>query len=92
MPYGRTFVKTKVGGILKIVRDTALLVLPNHPSSLGGALIRVLSDMTLANNLRQNGLKHVKQFDWDVIVNKYGELYERLVEVKRLRWEGNSLK
>jgi glycosyltransferase involved in cell wall biosynthesis len=78
MAYGLPIVTTRVGGIPEVVRDAALLVPPGDPSSLADALVRVLTDSTLANNLRVKGLERVKQFDWDNIVKKYEELYAQL--------------
>lgn len=79
MSYGLPIVTTSVGGISEVVDDAALLVPPDNPSSLADAIIRVLTDKALADELSKKGLERVKQFDWDAIVKKYEELYMRMV-------------
>ena len=79
MAYGLPIVTTRVGGIPEVVGAAAFFVPPNDPSALADALIQVLTDRTLAGDLRERGLERVKQFNWDTIVKKYEALYERLV-------------
>lgn len=78
MAYGLPVVTTRVGGIPEVVSDSALLVPPNDPLALANALIQVLDDRALADDLRRKGLERVKQFNWDEIVKRYEKLYEEL--------------
>jgi len=79
MSYGLPIVTTRVGGVPEVVGDAALMVSPNDPLSLADAVIRVLADEALADNLRGKELERVEQFDWDVIVKKYEDLYRGMV-------------
>ena len=79
MAYGLPIVTTRVGGIPEVVGDAAFLVPPNDPSVLADALIQVLNDSALAEELREEGFRRVKRFNWDEIVKKYEELYEGLL-------------
>lgn len=78
MAYGLPIVTTRVGGIPEVVGDTALLVPLNDSLALADALIHILSDDKLAEVLRERSLEHVKQFDWEHIVKKYEDLFERM--------------
>jgi glycosyltransferase involved in cell wall biosynthesis len=78
MACGLPIVTTMVGGIPEVVGDSALLVPPNDPSALADALIQVLTNGRLADNLSKKGLERAKQFDWDILVKKYEKLYEQI--------------
>ena len=80
MAYGRPIVTTRIGGIPSVVKDAALLVPPDDPQALADALIKVLSNKGLADELGRRGLERVKQFDWEITVKKYEKLYESLVQ------------
>jgi glycosyltransferase involved in cell wall biosynthesis len=78
MAYGRPIVTTRVGGIPEVVGDSALLVPPNDSSALANELVHVLCDDKLAEGLRKRSLERVKHFDWEHIVKKYEDLFERM--------------
>ncbi|MCL4518284.1 MAG: glycosyltransferase family 4 protein [Thaumarchaeota archaeon] len=79
MAFGRPIVTTNVGGIPEVIGDAGILVPPNDPDTLAQAIICVLTDRKLALTLRDRGLKRVKRFDWDNLIDEYVELYETLV-------------
>lgn len=78
MAYGRPIVTTKVGGVPEVVGDCAVLVPPDNPDLLAEALIEILTNRERAEELGGRGLERVKRFDWDVIVEKYEQLYMKL--------------
>lgn len=78
MAYGLPIVTTKIGGIPEVVGDSAILVPANDPNALADALIRVLTDRRLAEDLREKSLERVKRFDWDIIIKEYKKVYEQL--------------
>jgi D-inositol-3-phosphate glycosyltransferase len=61
-----------------VVGDSALLVPPNDSSALANELVHVLCDDKFAEGLRKRSLERVKQFDWEHIVKKYEDLFERM--------------
>ena len=72
-------VATSVGGIPRMVEDgaEALLVEPNDPEALAGALRRVLNDSELRKNLsRAARRRQLRDFSLDVVVAKTADLYE----------------
>ncbi len=85
---GRAIVATAAGGTGEIVVDgvTGLLVPVNDPGALARALIRVVGDGDLRRRLGAAGRDHVAAtFGMEQFVAEFGDLYEELAAVKRLR-------
>lgn len=80
MASGKPIVATKAGGIIEVIKGAAVTVPPNDPDLLANALVRVLKNKNLANELAINGLRRVEKFNWDKIVQKYKSLYETLAK------------
>ena len=79
-------VSTNAGGLSEVVFDmeTGLLVERNRSKDLAEAIETVLEDENLRKKITENAYKLVKEnFSVDKMVEKYVELYEQLVEVKR---------
>ncbi|HSQ42194.1 MAG TPA: glycosyltransferase family 4 protein [Fibrobacteraceae bacterium] len=74
-------VASNVGGIPDIVVDgvSGLLVPEKDPQALAQALIRLASDPTLGDKLRQGARKHIEEhFSWEGITTQLMDLYQRL--------------
>ena len=86
---GVPVVSTNVGGIPCIVRDgaTTLLVPPGAPAELAAAVRRVLEDATLAAELRQNGLRDVRQYAWSQVRDQWARVYEAALAGSRIAME-----
>jgi glycosyltransferase involved in cell wall biosynthesis len=69
-------VSTNVGGIPYLLADgdDALLVPPDDPEAMAGAVERILTEPGLAARLSQDGRRKVEQFDWDIILRQWEEL------------------
>jgi len=76
---GRGVVASRVGGIPDVVRDgeTGLLVAPGDPHALADALVRVLSDRTLAKRLGAAAREAAE--DWLVSPEEYARRVRDLV-------------
>lgn len=75
-------VATRVSGLEEVIEHeiTGLLVPPENPEALAGAVIRLLNDEPLRRRLALAGRKKVeKTFDLAVQVPKLVELYRRIV-------------
>jgi glycosyltransferase involved in cell wall biosynthesis len=81
MALGKPIVTTNSGGIMWVAGEAAITVPPNNSSLLANALIRVLTNKDLANELARKGLQRVESFNWNQIVPKYKALYETLAEM-----------
>lgn len=79
---GKPAIGTTVGGIPCAIRDgeTGLLVPPRDPEKLAEAIIRILSDSKLAQQLGQAGYKRVrKELTWEKSAEKTLKVYEGLI-------------
>jgi len=60
--------------------ESGLLVPPGNPEVLADTIIRALIEPDLCSRLANEGRKRViEQFDWEVVVEKYAELYGSLI-------------
>jgi len=75
-------VASDIGGIPEIVKDgeTGLLVPPNEPHALAGAISRVMHDASLASSLRRAGRELLDaKFSQDAMVRNTVAVYHRLI-------------
>lgn len=74
---GCAVIGTSIGGIPDIVEHerSGLLVPPNDPKAAAMAIIKLLNDEKLRNRLRETGKNNAEQLDWQVIAQRYAELY-----------------
>lgn len=77
MASGVPVVSTAVGGVPCIVTHerSALLVPPGQPDAMAQALLRVLSDTTLAERLRAQALSDVQAYTWEAVGPKWAAAY-----------------
>jgi glycosyltransferase involved in cell wall biosynthesis len=76
---GCPVVATRVGGIPGFAKDghDALLVKPDCPEELSGALAPLLGNPGLRARLGESGRRRViKEFDWSVVTNQLISLYQ----------------
>ena len=81
MSCGTPVIGTNTGGIPTIVKNnqTGLLVNERNENELANAIMKILSDRKLSQKLSNNGIKFVKNnYSWDIISNKFDDLYKRL--------------
>jgi glycosyltransferase involved in cell wall biosynthesis len=64
MNYGAPVVCTSIPALLEVAGDAAVLVAPNDPSELAGAITRVAFDQAERERLRAAGAARVAQFSW----------------------------
>lgn len=59
--------------------QNALLVAPEDQEALSRALVRAVTDQTLAATLREGGLATARRFDWGTSAQRHIEIYRELV-------------
>jgi len=82
---GVPVVATKVGGIPEVVRNgmTGILVPEKNSLEISRALIKILSDASLRNDMSQEARHWVSEkFSVEAMVEKISGLYEKMLEVK----------
>jgi glycosyltransferase involved in cell wall biosynthesis len=80
---GLPVVATALGGNLEILKDgtTGLLILPQDPTALATALIKLLSDDKLTARIAAAGHDYVKQnFSFERLVAEMDHLYAKLLK------------
>ncbi len=83
--YKKPVIASNVGGITDIVIDgkTGLLVPEKNSEELAKALEKILSDVSLANRLGEEGYNYVKEkFAWERIIGELKKVYEDAVSKK----------
>lgn len=79
MTYKKPIIGSNVGGIPDVIKDgkSGLLVPPNSPNLLANAIVRVLSDTGLADQLGEGGYRFSQDyFNWDRITDSLIEEYK----------------
>jgi glycosyltransferase involved in cell wall biosynthesis len=82
MNYAVPVIASEIGGITDIVQHerTGLLVPPGDESALAEALTRVLGDSAVARSLGDGGHRLLREtFSWDRIVDRWEDVYARVV-------------
>jgi glycosyltransferase involved in cell wall biosynthesis len=80
MASGLCIVSTNVGGIPYMLKDgyDALLVPPNDPKAMAGALRRLLNEQGLAQKLSSNARKKAEQYDWSKVIPIWEALFNQV--------------
>ena len=87
---GLPVVATSVGGNIELVRDgqEGLLCRVDDECGMAEAIDLLLNDRTLNDHCRSSIPSFVRQFDWPRIVEKYLQLYQRVVADSRMTTGG----
>jgi len=75
MASGTPVITSNVSSLPEVVGDAALLIDPLDPVAIAGAMRLVLMDSVLRENLRQKGLRRVREFSWERSVRRVREIY-----------------
>ena len=77
----RAVIASRVGGVPEIVEDqqTGLLVPPENPEALTGAIVRLLTNIPLRRRLAAAGYERAQDFTWARAVDRYFEVYAQLL-------------
>jgi glycosyltransferase involved in cell wall biosynthesis len=78
MACGAPFVGSNATSIPEVVGDAGILVDPRDPAALADALVRVLEEPGLAEELRRRGLERAREFTWEKTAAAFAELFEEL--------------
>lgn len=79
---GCPVVATKIAGIPYMIEDgeNGLLINTGSVSEISRAVIRILTDNDLRENMIKKARKKAKeQYDWEVITNKFKQIYDKSI-------------
>jgi glycosyltransferase involved in cell wall biosynthesis len=79
MASGAPVITSNVSSLPEVVGDAALLIDPHDPKAIAEAMRRVLMDSDLREDLRQRGLRRVKEFSWERSVRRVREIYDEVL-------------
>ena len=80
MASGRPVVATDVDESFPIKESGAGLVTPIDARAMAEAVIRLLEDEELSQRCSLKGIEYAKRFDWNHMVNRYIELFKKVVD------------
>jgi glycosyltransferase involved in cell wall biosynthesis len=75
---GTPVVTSNTSSLPEIAGNAALLVNPEMPKEISGAIIKILNDDKLSLRLKELGHKQVKKFSWKKAANEYLDLYNSI--------------
>jgi glycosyltransferase involved in cell wall biosynthesis len=78
MACGAPVITSNVSSLPEVVGDAALLVDPYNPDEIAEAIVRVLSDPSLAADLRARGLARAREFSWERSVERTLAIYREV--------------
>ena len=83
---GVPVVTTNVGGVPYIVKDghTALLVHPGSPEAMAAAILRLMGDADLSEQLVNNGQSEVQKYTWQQVWPLLSNVYDQASHARRL--------
>jgi glycosyltransferase involved in cell wall biosynthesis len=79
MASGTPVITSNVSSLPEVVGDAALLIDPMDAAAIAQAMRRVLMDSELREELRQRGLRRVKEFSWERSVRRVREIYDEVL-------------
>jgi len=80
MACGKPVIGTNVGALPEIItNDVGILVEKENPEQLANAIIRLIENRKMRNQMGKNARKRVeKNYSWDVVINQYIQVYEEM--------------
>lgn len=80
--FGKPVVVTNVGSLPELVEDgkEGFVVPPRDPEALARAVIRILKDEKLREEMKKNTLRKAEQLSWDNIARMHLKVYEEAIE------------
>ena len=79
MTLGAPVVTSNTSSLPEVAGDAALLIDPNDPIHLANAVLKVISDSQLRNELIQKGKARAKLFSWDKTAQETLNAYKSLL-------------
>lgn len=85
---GKPIIATRTGGFIEAIEDgwNGLLVEPKNAEQITEKILEILKNQELRTKLSENALESSKKYDWNIIVNKYLEIFRnfRIPNTKRV--------
>lgn len=82
MASGKAVVASRVGGVPELVADgeTGVLVPPEDPAAMAGAIVKLINDADLRTRLGAAGRARAELFGWPAIADEYLAIYNQVLD------------
>jgi glycosyltransferase involved in cell wall biosynthesis len=77
MACGTPVITSNVSSLPEVAGDAALLVEPESVEEIARAMVRLMNDSGLRDELRGRGLRRVRQFDWEASAARTLDIYRQ---------------
>jgi len=77
---GRPVITSNRTSMPEVAGDAALIIDPENTTEIRNAIIKILNDENLRNELIEKGKENVKRFSPAYIAQKYADLYEKMIK------------
>ncbi len=84
MACGAPLIASNTTSLPEVTGDAALLVAPDEPEAIAGQIARVLENPHLQAELRDRGLRRVKDFSWERAARMTLDVYGYAVEMRKI--------
>ncbi len=78
MSAGCAVITSNISGMPEVVGDTGLLVTPGDVEQIRAALVRLMNDAALRQELGRRSIARIAELHWDNILARYMAVYERV--------------
>jgi len=82
MQCGTPVISSNSTSLPEVVGDAGILVDPKDQDQLCQAMLDILTDESLRENLKHKGLERAKQFSWEKCANETVEIYKKIIASK----------
>ena len=76
---GMAIITSDVGGCPEVVGDAGLYVRPTDTAGIRSSLLSLINNEKLRFNLRTRSLERAKKYAWNLIAQRYTEVYGRVI-------------
>lgn len=84
MASAKPIITTNIGAIPEIIKNNynGLMISPKNSKELAKSIINILNNKRLASKLGKNAQSTVKNFDWNIVADKFLKIYEEILNEK----------
>lgn len=83
MALGKPVVTTTEGAGQEVVGDAGLYVPSRNSKALAQGIVELITNRELRDKKAEKGLKRVRMFRWDAIVQQYAKIFKKLIEKEK---------
>jgi glycosyltransferase involved in cell wall biosynthesis len=80
MQCGTPVISSNATSLPEVAGEAAILINPYDKDELSQAMLNLLSDENLRNELTQKGLERAKQFSWSKCAQETVEIYQKIAK------------